>query len=270
MRKIREKLYDDYLKNQDKLTDLLKLLFQRLFNKYENILSTALNTWRNNVVKIKVKTAGERVARFTENRYKTKKARKNWINISRLLDLYENNRLIYEVLKRTKRYIALKKLVDTLENRQKKNAWDDVIDGLHYLSLLKKLKYIIENWDKRQDIFLMIHYLRKWNNIAKKLKERDDTLEDALKKISVRNLVTSTDTLNDVFTVKKLLHDIPYIRAKQFYKKLNKLYDDYNKNRGRLIDLLKLLFQRLFIKFILLISLFLVSRESIELSILNN
>ena len=109
----------------------------------------------------------------------------------------------------------------------------------------KKLKCLIENLDKRQDIFLMIHYLRKWNNIAKKLKERDDTLEDALKQISVRNLITSTDTLNDVFTVKKLLHDIPYIRAKQFYKKLNKLYDDYNKNRGRLIDILKLLFQTL-------------------------
>jgi hypothetical protein len=128
------KLYDDYNKNRGRLIDLIKLLFQRLFNKYDSILSTALNTWRNNVAKIKVKTAGERVARFTENRYKTKKARKNWINISRLLDLYENNRLIYEVLKRTKRYIALKKLVDTLESRQKKNAWDDLIDGLHYLS----------------------------------------------------------------------------------------------------------------------------------------
>ena len=37
------------------------------------MLSTALNTWRNNVAKIKVKNAGERVARFTENRYKTNK-----------------------------------------------------------------------------------------------------------------------------------------------------------------------------------------------------
>ena len=192
----------------------MKLLFQRLFNKYENILSTTLNKWRNNVARIKVKTAGERVARFTENKYKTSKARKNWLDISRLLDLYSNNRLIYEILRRIKKYIALKKLVDTLENRQKKNAWDDVIDGLNYLAVLKKLKYIIENWDKRQDIFLMIHYLRRWNNIAKKLKERDDTLEDALTRISERNLITYTDTLNDVFTVKKLLHDIPYIRAK--------------------------------------------------------
>jgi len=166
------------------------------------MLSTALNTWRNNVAKIKVKTTGERVARFTENRYKTNKARKNWMNISRILDLYENNRLIYEVLKRIKVYVVLKNLVDTLENRQKKNALDDVIDGLYYLSLLKKLKYIIENWDKRKDIFLMIHYLRKWNNIAKKLKERDDILEDALKQISVRTFITSTDILNDIFTVK--------------------------------------------------------------------
>ena len=122
------------------------------------------------------------------------------MNISRILDLYENNRLIYEVLKRIKVYVVLKNLVDTLENRQK--TLDDVIDGLYYLSLLKKLKYIIENWDKRKDIFLMIHYLRKWNNIAKKLKERDDILEDALKQISVRTFITSTDILNDIFTVK--------------------------------------------------------------------
>ena len=203
----------------------MKLLFQRLFNKYENILSTTLNKWRNNVARIKVKTAGERVARFTENKYKTSKARKNWLDISRLLDLYSNNRLIYEILRRIKKYIALKKLVDTLENRQKKNAWDDVIDGLNYLAVLKKLKYIIENWDKRQDIFLMIHYLRKWNNIAKKLKERDDTLEDALKKISERNLLFDSNTLNHVFTLKKVLHDIPLIRSKVLYQNLRTLYE---------------------------------------------
>jgi len=47
---------EDYLNNRRRLMYLLQLLFYRLNYKYENILSTALFTWRKNVVRIKVKT----------------------------------------------------------------------------------------------------------------------------------------------------------------------------------------------------------------------
>jgi hypothetical protein len=71
----------------------------------------------------------------------------------------------------------------------------------------------------------MIHYLRKWNNIAKKLKERDDTLEDALKNISERNLLFDTSTINHVFTLKKIIHDLPLLRSKILYNNLRTLYE---------------------------------------------
>ena len=80
------KLYDDYNKNRGRLIDILKLLFQRLYNKDDCLLSIALNTWKKNVERIKFKTAGEKISRFIENKYKKRKVKYRLSNKNKLFE----------------------------------------------------------------------------------------------------------------------------------------------------------------------------------------
>jgi hypothetical protein len=48
---------------------------------------------------------------------------------------------------------------------------------------IKFLKRLFENWDDRNRLLILRKYLKKWNDKARKLKEREDRLKDALDEI---------------------------------------------------------------------------------------
>ena len=65
---------------------------------------------------------------------------------------------MFDILKKIKQYVTLKKLIDTLERLQKERTLDDLLNGLRLKLLMNRLTKIIENWDKRNQIFLIMHY----------------------------------------------------------------------------------------------------------------
>jgi len=74
-----------------------------------------------------------------------------------------------------------------------------------------------------------MHYLRLWNVKAKKIKERDDALEEALKRINDKRIQNDTKTLIDSFLIKKINHDILSARALEFLKRLKRTTDKNKK-----------------------------------------
>ena len=136
---------------------------------------------------------------------------------------------MFDILKKIKQYVTLKKLIDTLERLQKERTFDDLLNALRLKLLMIRLTKIIENWDKRNQIFLIMHYLRLWNVKAKKIKERDDALEEALKRINDKRIQNDTKTLIDTFLIKKINHDILSARALEFLKRLKQTTDKNKK-----------------------------------------
>ena len=93
------------------------------------------------------------------------------------------------------------------------------------LSKWPKVKNLIENWDDRNRLLTLRHYLNKWNNKARKLKERDDKLNDALNHVDKRVLINSIDTISNACVTKQVVRAVPLGRIQDFLDRLRKNYE---------------------------------------------
>ena len=74
--------------------------------------------------------------------------------------------------------------------------------------------------------------MNKWNNKAKKLKNRDNKLKKGMNEIEKRQLINDTNTIANVELTKQFLDSIPVARAYDFLDKLRDLYNNKNKLYG--------------------------------------
>ena len=58
------------------------------------------------------------------------------------------------------------------------------------------MKKLIEEWDERNRLLTLRHFLKKWDNKAKKLKARDEALDKAMEEINKRTLTNTINTVN--------------------------------------------------------------------------
>ena len=70
---------------------------------------------------------------------------------------------------------------------------------------------------------------------VKRLKERDDDFDKAMKIIDKRFLTIAVNTINDISGTNKVLKAIPVARADEFFTQLRKLWGDWNKYRRRIM-----------------------------------
>ena len=103
-----------------------------------------------------------------------------------LYDLYVQKRPLYDLRHRLIDFLNLRDLTDKLRFRFTKTGYDQFKEGVDYITLLKFLKRLFENWDDRNRLLILRKYLKKWNDKARKLKEREDRLKDALDEIEKR------------------------------------------------------------------------------------
>ena len=100
--------------------------------------------------------------------------------------MYVQKRPLYDLRKRLIEFLTLRDLTDKLRYRFTKTGKDQLKEGVDYITLLKFLKKLFENWDDRNRLLILRKYLKKWNDKARKLKEREDRLKDALDEIEKR------------------------------------------------------------------------------------
>ena len=94
-----------------------------------NLLRRKLRQWRDNAHKLTEEAAKNRIARWTEERYRLANARKNWKDLADKYDMFINNRLLYEIRKRLRNYALLKDLTGKLGNKIKKLGNDQFKNG---------------------------------------------------------------------------------------------------------------------------------------------
>ena len=139
-----------------------------------------------------------------------------------------NKKPVYELRQRLIKYKTLEDLTNKLRDKLRKDGNKQLKDGINYLNILKILKQLFENIDITNQLLALKYYLNKWNNKAKKLKNRDNKLKKGLNEIEKRQLINDTNTIADAELTKQLLNSIPVARAYDF---LNKLKDLDKKRR---------------------------------------
>ena len=186
----------EYIDNKKMTSKLLKILIEVRNSKTNYNLINIIRKWRRKTEEIIVKENGDIICKYIKNRFIISKARKNWIKLSKLLDLYSNNNMLFELLKKLKEYIILKKFIDLLEKNKKNRNLNDIINALKSAKIDKKTRNTIQIFEERNQVFLLNNYLKKWNDIINKIKDREYALEDALDVINNRKIFYLSKRLN--------------------------------------------------------------------------
>ena len=194
------------INRRNKLVSLKEHILRRLIEKIDrytdNYLRKKLRQWNETAKKID-NAAKNRIAKWTEERYRISNARKNWKKLVDLYDLYVQKRPLYDLRKRLIEFLTLRDLNDKLRYRFTKTGKDQFKEGVDYITLLKFLKKLFENWDDRNRLLILRRYLKKWNDKARKLKEREDKLRKAVDEIEKRQLIKDVETIADVEVTKR-------------------------------------------------------------------
>ena len=231
---------DKYRRNLLELkNNLLNKLIRKRVKRIHNILRNKLQQWNEKAHKIREEAAKSRIAKWTEDRYRISNARKNWKKLCDLYDLYLQKRPLYEIRKRLIKFMTLNDLADKLRNRFTKTGKDQFKEGVKHIIILKYLKKLFEDIDDVNRYILLKYYLNKWNDKTKKLKQREDALNDALDTLTLKNLIDSTNTIKNASIAKKVDSAVPVARAFNFFDKVRKISEYITKYTKLGDDLVK-------------------------------
>ena len=206
------------LQQGDKLRDL----FDRLLKNYGAILKRKVVQWKIKARKITEETAQKRIVDFIKNKFKISNARDNWQRISKSLSMYAGNKDLYSLLRILRKRMALQSMAKTLDEAFKKPALDQLRDGADYLNLVNFLRRLFGDWENRNVIASLHHFIKKWKVKAYKIKARDEKIKTALNALDNRILTNSVDTMSNVFLIKKFNDTIPAARAAAFLERAKK------------------------------------------------
>ena len=206
--------------------------------KRMNYLKRKLLQWKDNAKKITIEVSRNKLARWTEQKYKIAVARKNWKDLADKYDMYVNNSLLYQVKSRLRNWLKLRDFAEKVRYRLTKVATDQFKEGIEFKKILVLMRQLFENWDERNKFLAKRFILRKWYMQVKKLKERDDVFDKAMSLLDKKTLFDNVNTLSDVSLTNKLMKAVPVARAVDFFTQLRRIWGDWDKIRKRVMAIL--------------------------------
>ena len=119
--------------------EILTKLIERLGRYTDDYLRKILRKWNDTANKMKENAAKNRIAKWTEERYRISNARKNWKKLADLYNLYVQKRPLHDLRRRLIQFITLRDLGDKVRYRFTKTGLDQFKEGIDYALLLKYL-----------------------------------------------------------------------------------------------------------------------------------
>ena len=218
------------LKRKENREDLLKNILINLLNKKDDIRNKYFKRWKDIDQKIKNDQAKSRVARYIKNRFKISNARKNWIKLYKNLALKNRNNDVFTVVNKIRQYGLLNKLKNPFTNIARRIFITKIKDNERKDNILLRLRNILPKRNDTNNEILLSKYLSIWLDKINKMKDREQKLNKAMEALKQNQLKSDINTLTQVNLVKKLMHDVPYARAKSFFDKLREISDKKNKS----------------------------------------
>ena len=209
--------------------DILKKLLSGIILKNSDILRKYFNKWKNYNNFMKNDQAKLRIANYIRNRFRLANARNNWKNLSDKLQTNDENKNLMDVIKALNTYNKLNKFMKPFTSLARKTFLSKFKDNKKKTLISNSLLKLLPKINDINNNLLLKNAFDKWKNKADKLKDRENVMKEALDLLNKKQMLNDIDTLKNAMILKKLFHDIPYIRAKQFFQKIREKADKRNK-----------------------------------------
>ena len=95
-------------------------------------LKRKLLQWRDNAKKSSKEVAMNKIARWTENKYKYNRARENWRSLSGKYDMYVNKTALFQLKQRLRNWLKLRDMSEKIRNRLTVVGLDQFKEGIEF------------------------------------------------------------------------------------------------------------------------------------------
>jgi hypothetical protein len=225
-------------KNKKKKTGINEFLLRILKtkeHKVEDKYKTTLMKWLKNAKLKHANDAAKKIQNYLNKKTNNNRAKKNWRKLSILLFKKNGSNKTIDIILKLKNYFSISKFIHELKEKMRKLILKDLLKKLKLQKLLKLLQKILTDFSGKNKNNILKLYLNKWKDKANKLKKLQEILQKMVEDIDKRRKIIAAKTLNDVFLIKKLLHDILRVRALEFLRRL-KNSGEYKKRLRALGD----------------------------------
>ena len=209
----------------------LNKFFEKLDKKNNDLLRSVLYTWLYRAMFIKIKNKEKMISLFCKNITKKKSAILNWRNLVDKLRNQEHIEDIYEIVDNLKRYKNINILFNIIEHNIKKDANDTLKKNNNLLIFKQRLGDIFINLNEKENEINLKKYLDIWKDKANKIKTRLNKLEQLMDLLDSKIVRDDSNTIYQVFLIKKLFNDIPKIYKYTALNKLKDFSDNKDKNQ---------------------------------------
>ena len=100
------------------------------------------------------------------------------------------------------------------------------------------MRSLFENWEERNKFLAKRFFIRKWFMQVKRLNQRGNVFENALKVIDKKLLANAVTTIADIGEIKKVEKAATVARAVDFFTQLRKNLGDWDKIRRRILGIM--------------------------------
>ena len=191
--------------------------------------------WLKNAKFKHANDASKKIQNYLNKKTNNNRAKKNWRKLSILLFKKNGSNKTIDIILKLKNYFSISKFIHELKEKMRKLILKDLLKKLKLQKLLKLLQKILTDFSGKNKNNILKLYLNKWKDKANKLKKLQEILQKMVEDIDKRIKIIAAKTLNDVFLIKKLLHDILRVRALEFLRRL-KNSGEYKKRLRALGD----------------------------------
>ena len=101
-----------------------------------NYLKRKLLQWKDNAKLLSKEAAKNRIAKWTEVKYKTAVARESWRDLSGKYDMYINKSYLFQLKTRLRNWLKLRDMAEKLRNRFTIVGLDQYKEGIEFKKIL--------------------------------------------------------------------------------------------------------------------------------------
>ena len=225
------------MRNKAIMIFLLSIL--RNFDDWkENILRYNLNRWLCHAHYLTQLKNAKIIQDFCRPIVSNINAMRNWHKLADKLRNKNHNDEIYDILKKLRIILGLKKLIKPVSLRAKKDGFDALNKKRMVKLFCKKIKIIIDRNENDNTQDLLKKYFNKWRDQVNKLADKENGAKDIMYILDLLRSRKATPNITNVSLLKKFLNDYPKIRAIGFLRKLRDYALEKAKNDALAKDLL--------------------------------
>ena len=156
------RIWGDWDKIKRRILNIMGKYLESEEEKRMNYLRRKLLQWKDNSMKMTIEFARNRIAKWTERKYKIADARNNWRELAGKYDMFINKSYLFQLKTRLRNWLKLRSMAENLRNRFTIVGLDQYKEGIEFKKILILMRTLFTNWEERNKFLAKRFFIRKW------------------------------------------------------------------------------------------------------------